>query len=155
MPPMTVTSPYTRQSEDKKMPYATIEEAIENRPDSSCSVVRSHRGLYYAIANLSANTASVWILKPSRGGGYSWMTDYSKDSDFANMLFNKVEDQSVPAYCDKGYVVVVLENNVELKFWYQELHDAMRWLWSVTVELATEPFEALRIDSFDGQWILS
>lgn len=124
-----------------------ISEAINNRPDATCSVVRSYRGVYYAIANLSKSSASVWVLKPKADGSFFWITDYTKNADFANMLFNKAEDSSIPTYCEKGYITVNIERNLELKGWYQDLHDAMLWAYN----MRNEPgFHVSRIERYDS-----
>ena len=73
------------------MAHTTIQEAIDNRPDPTCTVIREFHGVIYAIGNVSETSASIWQLKERASDRFVWFTDYSKDVDFVRFLSNKVE----------------------------------------------------------------
>lgn len=123
-----------------------IIEALNNRPDTDCSVVRMFKGVYYAVTS-----CSVWILKANVWDErFFWMTDYRKPEGFANMLFNMPEgDNSIPGHCDKGYLVVARDGDREEKFWYPDQLTAMAFATQDGAHPEFGECDILRIEQYD------
>ena len=123
-----------------------IIEALGNRPDTGCSVIRMYKGVYYAVTS-----SSVWMLKANTAEGrFFWMTDYRKPEGFATMLFNMPEgDNSIPAHCAKGYLVIARDGEREEKFWYADQLDAMQFASQTGAHPEVGECEILRIEQYD------